>query len=151
MFRGRGIAIGVVASALLAGGCGGGGDETVLTKAEFVAQANAICQRAVDAKGKAIEVAFAQQRKSGKPIDAATEERLLTDVALPPIDQMVEELSSLPLPSDDERASAVVDDLRKAVDEAQADPHAVVSGETNLFPRALAEAKAYGLRWCSEI
>lgn len=128
------------ASALALGailvGCGGSSEP--LTKAEFVEEAQSICQNAESQQSEALK-------------DAANSDSglaQLTLAALPPVQDMAEELADLnPPPRDAKKVDAIVEAVEAGVAEVKADP-----GDTTAAIEAFAEAnklaEAYGLTGC---
>lgn len=125
-------------------GCGGG-DDNSLTKAEFIQQGDAVCRKAEETKNKALEKAFAEENKGS---EKEIQEKLVTDVALPPVAAMADELSELGPP--DEQAEAVVSAYEEIVAEIEAKPETAFSTEEP-FGKANKLAKQYGFKACSEI
>jgi len=146
--------IGALASALIAG-CGGS-DDSSLSKAEFVKQGNAICDVGEVTKDNDLEAAMrAELRKNPEwQPTRAYEEKLATDVALPPVSKMTEELRALGLPSEDaDGASAIVEGYEKAIEEVKENPRSVtVSSEVeDPFNKPGELAEKYGLGVCARI
>jgi len=131
----------------LLGGCGGGDDEASLTKAEFIKQGDAICAEAEEKKNAALEKAF--QKKENQSSQKAVQERLVTEVALPPVATMAEELADLGAP--DDQASAIVEGYEEAVEEIEADPAAAVASEEGPFKEPNELAADYGFKECSQV
>jgi hypothetical protein len=155
--RGSAALVGLLAllALVIGAGCGGGDDEeSSLTKAEFVKQADAICARQDDAKNKALEEAFREQgdkNLKGQKAQEAQEE-IIADAALPPIDQMVEELADLGAPSgEEEKAEAMVEAFEEEVGNIEGDLKGTVEGKVGLFDKANKLAQELGLKSCSQI
>jgi hypothetical protein len=141
------VAIFVIGLVALLSGCGGSDDEPSLTKAEFIKQGDAICAEAEEKKNAALAKAF--QKKENQSSQKAVQERLVTDVALPPIAAMAEELSDLGAP--DDKATAIVEGYEAAVEEIEEDPAAAVSSEKGPFAQPDKLAAEYGFKECSGI
>ncbi len=143
--------------AVLVAGCGGSGsgssDATgASTKAEFIAQGDKICAAAEAKKNKAITSAFSKTPKQSQEPTKAYEEELVTEVALPPIASMSEELSELPLPSgEEEEAEAILAAFQSAVAEIESNPEVAIEGAAQPFAEADKLAGEYGFKSCSEI
>jgi hypothetical protein len=143
----------IVLTAVAISACGGSGSGSTadpsggtLTKQEFVAKANAICERTEAERGKRIEVAFAKYGEGEGPNEAEAE-KMVFDVALPPIRKMTKELAALPLPSGSEaRAEAIIKGFEGSIARAEAKPAIVVAG--NGFIRSDERAAAFGLSKC---
>jgi hypothetical protein len=139
--------VAVLAAALLAfAGCGGDDESTALTKAEFTKQANAGCKE----HQKEREELF---KKVGNELDPsevtrADQERLISEVLLPPFEKDIENLKSLGAPAgDEEKVEEIIKAMEKAVDKVEAKP--LVALRTNSqFAEARALAVKYGLDDC---
>lgn len=143
------VLLGVFAIALVGAGCGGGDDTgSGLTKAEFVKQGDAICAKADAKKNSDLKSAFEQQAKEGKQLNKSIERQLVTEVALPPVATMTEELADLGAP--DEKAGAIVTAYEDGVSAIEDDPGSVLNG-SNPFEEPDKLALEYGFKRCSEI
>jgi hypothetical protein len=148
---------GVLVLALLAAGCGGGGDDSSgdgtesassLTKAEFIKQGDEICQKGDAAiEEEANEFAEENGIDTEKPTEAQQEE-VITQVVGPAIKRQSEEIADLGAPEGEQEA---VDDIVEAVgrgaDEIEEDPKAVLEGK-NPLTEAGKLAKAFGFKQC---
>lgn len=127
------------AIALLVVGCGGGGssDSTAtVTKAQFVKEANAICEQA----NKVQLAAAAIGEKQGK-----TRAELISQ-ALIPIQTQAEEVGKLDPPQgDQQQIDAIVKGLEDGVKVVEADPTAFESAFTKVDKLAV----KYGLTSCT--
>jgi hypothetical protein len=143
--------VGVLVVLAIGVGCGGGDDDSSLSKADFVKQADEICDRAETKKNKDLEAAFQKLGKEGKSGKKA-EEELVTGTALPPISEMTEELKDLGAPSGEEdQADAMIEAFEEEVEKVEGDPTSVISGEGGEFDKANQLAKKMGLKACSQI
>ena len=143
-----GIILGLVAIAAIASGCGGGDDDS-LTKAEFTRKAEAICTKGQEKKGTALAAGF--EEKGKKASSKAVQEELVTDYALPPLDQMTAELAALDPPSEDEeQVEEMIGSYEEALAKMKKDP-AIGIAESNPFAEADRMAQQYGLEVCNEI
>jgi hypothetical protein len=132
-------------------GCGGGDDETV-TKAEFTAQANAICAKTDAKRDAAVTAAFKKQEASGKGSTDAFSQELISTAVVPPFNQMTEELSELEAPDPGaEEAAAVTAAFEKAVRHLEEVPVEDLDPQVDPFGVAKAKATAFGLKKCGEI
>lgn len=146
--------VGVAAIAMIVAGCGSSSDDSTssLTKAEFIAQADAICK-----KGNAeIESGFedfakeAGIKKNEEPSTAQGVEVSET-VLIPYIKEQSEELRDLGAPSGDEgEITAMLDSLDEGIEEAEADPEALFTSKSDPFGPANKKAKEYGLEVCGQ-
>jgi hypothetical protein len=121
------------------------------TKAEFVERGDAICEKGKQEKDAAA-IAYEEKNHLDTPqkVSKAVGEGLVTDVVLPPLRAMVEELDDLDPPSGDEdHVAAMIGSFEKELEEIERDPGDALLG----FPFAQAEklAAAYGLKRCAEL
>ena len=136
-----------IAVAGIAAGCGGGdeaGDTTTtsLTKAAWIAKADAICQQG----NQEIEQAARQQFGNGKPTAAEVRD-FGTGTALPNTQTQVDKIRALGAPSGDE------DQVNKILDTVQADiDKAKAAGDVqdSTFSDGNALAEQYGLKVCGQ-
>ena len=140
---------GALLSASILAGCGSGGGDA-LTKAEFVKQANAICARGERTKDTALEAFFRENQQT--QLQKSDEEGLVTEVALPPIQTMTEELAELAPPADEKKATgAIVGGYEAAAREIERNPAIVISSSASPFAKANKLAARYGLETCAEL
>ena len=133
--------------ALLAfAGCGGDDETTTLTKAEFTKQANAGCKEHQKERDELFKKVTNELDPS--EVTRADQERLISEVLLPPFEKDIENLKSLGAPAGDEqKVEAIVEEMEKAVDKVEAKP--LVALRTNSqFAEARAAAVKYGLDDC---
>jgi hypothetical protein len=136
----------LVSSALLLGACGGGdsnesgtGADT-LTKAQFLARANAICKR-----GDAKLNRGAVQAFSGRSATAAQRAQYATQTGIPVVEQMLRELQALPAPPDADRFNAIFVAADQELAAVKQEPG---SFGDQAFRRTDGLAHAYGLPDC---
>jgi NhaP-type Na+/H+ and K+/H+ antiporter len=135
----------LLAVGVLAAGCGGSDDDSTtssLTKSEWIAKADAICQAGNQRDEQAAEQLFG----NGKPT-AAELQQFVTETAIPDTQRQIDELRALGAPSGDE------DQVNKILDTVQADiDQAKAAGDINdqTFADANALAKQYGLQVCGQ-
>jgi hypothetical protein len=138
-------AVAVLAAGAIATGCGSSDDDTStasLTKAEWIAKADAICQQG----NQEINQAAKQQFGNQKPT-AAEVQQFATGTALPNTQSQVDQIKALGAPSGDE------DQVNKILDTVQADiDKAKAAGdiENSTFADGNALAKQYGLKVCGQ-
>jgi hypothetical protein len=152
---------GVLAVGLIAGGCGGGGDDSSgdgtdsvsssassLTKAEFIKQGDEICAKGDAAiEGEANEFADENGIDTEKPTEAEQEE-VIEQVVGPAIKRQSEEIADLGPPEGEEEAvEEIVAAVGRGADEIEEDPHAVLNGG-NPLAEASKLANAYGFKQC---
>ena len=148
------IAFSVLAFAALAVGCGGGDDSSdassasaPLTKAEFIKQADAICDEAsqqsqTEAEEFAKENDFELEEANKKQLEEA-----VSAVLIPNLNQQAEDIAALDAPAgDEERIEELTASLEDAAAEVEDDPGVVFSGDALAEPGKLAED--YGLKVC---
>ena len=152
---------GVLAIAIVAAGCGSGGDSTTgggdssesassLTKAEFIKQADAICAKGNEAvSAEAEEFAEENEIDTEKPTTAQQEE-VVSDVVAPAIREQAEKIDELGAPSGEEdEVAEIVAAVESGADEAEASPDSIVEGKGGgPFEEANELADAYGLKVC---
>jgi hypothetical protein len=147
----------VLASALLVAGCGdsdGNSTESTsaLTKQQFIAQADAICKRGNEEIEEGYE-SFAEQNdipKNQEPSNAQGKE-IVETVIIPSVDSQAKGIRALAAPSGDEdEISAMLDSLDEAIAEAEEDPEALVTSQSDPFAKPNELAQEYGLEVCGE-
>ncbi len=149
---------------VVAAACGGGGDSTsgstgggesseasgsAPTKAAFVKEADAICEKADEELNEEVE-SYAKENgiPLGKEPTKAQQEELYAEVVLPNVGRQGEEISALTAPEGDEdEVGEIVDALDAGVEEGEADPSGLVEGK-NPLADASSKAKAYGMKVC---
>ena len=153
----------MVAGLIVLAGCGGGDDTSStsagasgtsgeqgasLTKSEFLAQGNAICENGnqeIQAAGKKL---FTQSQ----PPSAAEQEKFATDTLIPSIQEQIDGIKALTPPAGDEdQVNAITDAAQSALDKAKADPALLTDqgGQSDPFAEANKLANAYGLDKCA--
>jgi hypothetical protein len=91
-----GIIVGALAVALVAAGCGSGGSDPV-TKAEYVKEANAVCDRGERERSEAISE-YGETTNQSLPQKQL--QKGLVEAALPSYQNLSSELSALPVPKE---------------------------------------------------
>jgi hypothetical protein len=137
------IAVGVPVA-----GCGSNDSSTsststqsAITKADFVAQANAICAKGNQAQRKA-------QTKLGKNATQAQAKALVTGTFVPNIQGQIDAIKALGAPVGDQSTVTKMVSLAQAdLDKLKADPNQI--GNENLFSDFAAVAHPYGLTSCA--
>lgn len=148
-----GVLTALVAIAVIATGCGGGGSSTTasITKAEFVKKANAICA-AGNKRNQAEFEAYARKSglQEGEEPSQAEDKELAETILLPSVSQEVEEIKALGIPGEEgEGAEAVIESAEESIAKGEEDPAALVtSGKT--FAKTNELAHEYGLTVCGE-
>jgi hypothetical protein len=138
----------LVGIALVLAGCGGG-DDKGLSKADYIKQADAICQKGDDATNKALQAAL-QALGTDKPTDEQ-QAKLAADVAVPNVETQLTALKALGKPKDGgDEVDAMVKALEDATAKVKADPTLLTNdgSSESPFADANAKAKAFGLKVC---
>lgn len=132
--------------AVVVAGCGGSSDAqgAPLPKPVFVKQANAICQRATEARKQASKEATSKAAE----VDESEEAQVFTEALLASVKTMTEELGELGPPKHQEKqVEGIIVAFEGGIEEIEANP------ESSQVPFAFAEANklaaAYGLTECS--
>lgn len=138
------IAIGLVAATYLVAGCGGGSDQSataVVTKAQFIKQAETICN---ETRNWAEKTADAWERAQNRRLDI---DSALTQVIGPTLKREAELIQSLAPPQADKaNLERMIENLSTV---ASALTQGTSSGPISAASRAFArEVKAYGLEAC---
>jgi hypothetical protein len=125
-------------------GCGSSSSEQTLTKKEFIARADHICERV---RTIVATTAIAYKRK-----DPSIEEvDLVPKVAVPSIEEEIRRIKALGMPSKDKAGvRAFVSAFENGLAHIMKDPQDVLVAETNPFTKGKAIAANYGLETCSE-
>lgn len=141
--------VGIACVAVVACGCGGGGEDTI-AKAEYLEQGNAICAKGIAKRAAAVNAAVEAQGGGGKPVNGL-DAQLVTEAALPPIAQMTDELEELDDPaSGADEAAAVAAAFREVIEEVEAEPARAVKAN-DPYGEANAKSAAFGLNVCSKV
>ncbi len=145
----------LAAISMIVAGCGGGDstDSTSsLTKAAFIKQGNAICAEG----NKEIEEGFeefAEENnlpKNKRPSKAQLTE-VVEEVVLPAVEDQVESIRDLGLPSESSKeADEVVKAAEAGVEKAEEDPSSLASEKGDPFAEANKLARKFGLTTCGE-
>jgi uncharacterized protein with von Willebrand factor type A (vWA) domain len=151
------IAVLAAAAAILVivAGCGGGSDSSSdsssVTKAQFIKQANAICEKGTEENEAEFEE-FAEEKglsEKEEPTKAQQEEAI-TEIVAPGVQKQIEEIDALGAPEGDEKqVEAIVTSVEEGVEEIEENPSSLIKGE-NPLGRGSKLAKEYGLKACGE-
>jgi hypothetical protein len=137
----------VLALGAIAAGCGSSDDNgdsstSSLTKAAWIAKADAICQQG----NQDIENAAKQQFGNQKPT-AAEVQQFARETALPETQKQVDQIKALGAPSGDEdQVNHILDTVQADIDKAKA----AGDIENSTFADGDALAKQYGLKVCGQ-
>ena len=135
---------------LAVAGCGGGDSSSstaALSKSEFLAQGNTICEKGDKAINEAGKKVFTQSQAPSQ----ATQEKFVTDTVIPSIQSQIDAIDALPAPSGDEdQVQAIVDAAQSALDKAKQDPSLITDQSQGSDPFAQANKLTddYGLTKC---
>ena len=141
------IAVGATLIAALAAGCGSSGSNSTstaaLSKAAYVAKANAIC-KAGQQKQNAAEQALGQNPSRAQLTAYAT------DTAIPTIQTQIDQVKALGAPSGDEATVSKFLGLAQAdLNTVKSDPNILVTGKSDPFADFAKVAHPYGLTACA--
>jgi len=136
------------AFALLGAGCGGGG-KSAPSKAEFIKQADAMCNgmdKAIYGKLQDLERSY----PNGRPNEVLLEKFLLA-VILPAIQEEAGELRALSAPKGDEKTvQGIASGIEAGIKKAEEDPASTVTDLRGPFSHAIGLATEYGFKVCNE-
>jgi hypothetical protein len=141
------IAAGIVAVAGFCIGCGTGGETATasLTKAQFIKQAGAICEKYTKQREAAAD--FKKHRPGGYTEAARHIDEQMKEVAAPSLQEQAEELKTLSPPEKDaEKIDRMFENLAQAADDIAAEGFKGVARSN--WTDFEAEAEAYGLKGC---
>lgn len=143
-------ALALIAALAVVAGCGGGDDETTatVTKAEFIKAGDAVCKKGLENREAAIQKSVKKSKKELRENFESSEAVFLLKSILPTIQQTSEELSELETP--DAQAEKMVADFEKAVEGAETNPKAVITGEDSSIAEFGQEATKYGFKYCGQ-
>jgi hypothetical protein len=140
------LLIAVTACATLAlAGCGDDGDSgsEELSKDEFIAQADEICEKSSDRIDEAEDGFADPNAPTEEEIDAA-----MDDVVVPELREQLEGIRDLDAPDeDDEQIEEMLDNLEKGIDSLEEDWQAP---DNEAFAKASEIAVEYGFEECGE-
>lgn len=134
---------------LIAAGCGDGGSEAALSKAQFIKRGDAICEKADETQNAGLRGYTAKNAK--KASTQAGKEDLVTIVGLPPVKTEVEELHALGPPSGDEaKVEAILTGIEEALEDAEENPQSIEKRAGNPFNAVDELAREYGFKACAQ-
>ena len=149
----HGRAISAIAAVLAIGsvamGCGSSSDSSAapLTKAAFIKQGDAICEK-VPTRYQARLKTLPKEQKSKSPQAKKEEENL--KAAVPPLRTATTELEGLSAPTGDEQqAEAIIVALEEGADGIEAKPQSELSGPKSPMAKFQKLTKEYGFKVCS--
>lgn len=159
IYRVKASAIIVAVAVLVLAGCGGddgAGDETEgiavstgsLAKAQFLKQANAICQAGTEE----VQAGFIAGLRRGQGQTSQDEQakEIVDEVLVPAYEKQIDEIAALGAPQgDEEEITLILNEIDRALREAESQPLDAIRG-ANPFASAAKEASAYGLSACGQ-
>jgi hypothetical protein len=138
--------------ALVAIGCGSGGDDTtevVLTKAQFVKRGDAICLASQAKRLKGVQAWSKEDPERAREAQGWTAEKrgqLYMTLFMPSIKSTWSQLDELAESTQDGKAQKIVDALGSAIQDVEEEPAQAVEGDP--FATANRLAEAYGFKAC---
>lgn len=139
-----GVFLFVLWALIAAAGCGGSDStDASITKAQFVKQANTICE---ETEGEKLKLATEYLKKN-----PGTEEvDLVVPAAVPPLQKQVRRIEALPFPEGDEaQVEAFLDAVNAGIKDTEANPEDALKKGSNPFDKANSIAENYGLTVCA--
>jgi hypothetical protein len=137
----------VAAVALLVGAAGCGSSSSGPSRATFVKQANAICQRGNQITNAAADKAFPRNGKQPTP---AQVENFVRTVDVPEIQRQTDQIRALPPPpADKDKVERMLALAQSDLDRVKANPAALASNNSRPFKSFAALAHPYGLTACA--
>lgn len=150
---------GIVAIAVIAAGCGGGSDSSSsdsdssssLTKAEYIKQGDAVCKKgAVEIEAGLKSYAKENDINLKVKVKNPQVEELSENVIIPGINDQLDDLRALSIPSEDEElAKELLDALEKGIEKGEQEPVAFLA-EGKSLTKAGDLAKEYGFKVCGQ-
>jgi hypothetical protein len=138
--------------ALVVAGCGGGDSSTAagsISKEDFIAKADAICEKGTKRLQAAIFAALKKPQNLTK-VNEAEQIKIVTTAMVPNVSREAKELRALGVPEDDEeKVDAMISALEEGVETAEQDPQAVTKSSDVIFGISSRIAGEYGLTACS--
>jgi len=147
------LAAGLLAIAMVAAGCGGGDDETTtasISKAAFIKRTNAICQKFDERIANGLAAYIAEHKDIEEPTEADYA-RLTSTVLVPNVEEELDEMRAVGLPSGDEdEVEEYFELIEQGIETAESEPIALAAEEEKVFGPAAELARSYGLANCGE-
>jgi hypothetical protein len=143
----------LIALAAVVVGCGGSDSDTSssLSKAQFIKQADAICEKSNDKVGSEFE-SYAKEQgwDENKEPSKKQQEEAITDVVAPSVQTQVDEIKDLGTPAGDEdQVEAMLTAVEEGVETLEEDPSQLTEGK-NPLAKGSKLARDYGLEKCGE-
>jgi len=126
------------------------GDGGPLTKAAYIKQGDAICEKVPQRYEEAATKLGEEAQKQGKPQPKTPEVNL--KAAVPPLYTAIEEFEDLSPPSGEEQqAEEMIDALEAAAKGVEAKPNSELAGPQSPFAEYQKLAREYGFKLCSQL
>ena len=125
-----------------------------LSKAEFIKQADAICEETVkNVQSEGEKYARKAEQASTPAVGLAAElPKFVRNVVVPMFEEEIDQISSLGAPSGDEQEITVMlKALQQGLVKAQKEPQALFQGTNNKFNEATQLGEKYGFSSCGNI
>lgn len=136
---------GVIALAALTTGCGSSSEAEVLTKAQYVKQANTICKRLNEESAAKYESFY----KTHKKANSAELRRTLATVYLPAVEARLTAIDELVPPAQGEKkVEAMVAAFQTGIENATVKHSIPFQNTQEAFEKANKLALSYGLTYC---
>ena len=145
----------LAAISMIVAGCGGGddssSDSSSITKAQFIKQADEICEKGNEEnEAEFEEFAEDQGLSEGEEPTKAQQDEAITEIVAPGVRKQIEEIDALPVPEGDEKQiEAIVLSVEEGVVEIETNPDTLSAGISPLAEGSKL-AKDYGLKACGE-
>ncbi|HEV7535451.1 MAG TPA: hypothetical protein VGP90_07425 [Acidimicrobiia bacterium] len=134
--------------AVSAAACGGGGGGKTTTKADYLAQAKAVCLKGNRQLKSASDDVMAKVSPGQKLSDAQVND-FVRKTVIPTIRDQVKQLRAIPPPKGESaHVKEIYDELDKGLEALDKDPKKLTDG-SNVFAPADALATKYGISVCS--
>lgn len=148
MCRGKAALVGVCLVVLTGVGCGSGDSTTALTKGQFLAQGNAICQNTEKEQARNYKKVLATMPASTH-LSRVRKKKLLTEIFIHPYEKMVGNVKGLGAPNGDEgQVEAIIEAMEQGQKKVESEPLQLLRGSTG-FKEADELATEYGLKDCA--
>ena len=144
----RAAALAAAAALLASTGCGGGGTESTLTKAQFLRKANAICVK--DNAQMTRRLTAYLDKHAGRTRGEAIEDKAAATVVLPIRKKEVRLLRALGTPSGEEKyVDRMLTAWEEGIERGEEDPHSLrLGGPEYAFYKSYSMGNDYGLEKC---
>jgi hypothetical protein len=139
------VAIGV---SLIVSACGGSSSTTSsLTKAQFIAQADRICEQTNEAQLAA--VVSANKKGTGGDLSPAEKQKLMVTAGMVPVKEEARQISELGAPEGDEET---VDEIAEGIEDGagKVEAEGTVDSVGTAFSSVNKIAAGYGLKSCAQ-